>query len=288
MATAAPRRTRMVRGCRPGLFAAMLVLPALFCPSPVRAADEAIVATLEGDVRVDGRVAGIGEPVPVGATVETGQDGRVRILWAQSVLVVAPDSAIRLATRSAGDVERLRAQLKRGRLRAITDPEGLLQVQTPSTLVDAPDSEVILSHLEDRKITAVVVAEGAATVYGGHPPVDVTVRSSQTTLVVRGERPSSARPVSGPDLARARAGLDFPGGGAPESFTVGHPLLAGELVPAADRAGALPSPAADTSQAPSAPELVPLASGRAPGTELLDEPDVGTLLHQPPGAVLNR
>jgi hypothetical protein len=246
-------------------------------PTLIAAQEIGTVASLEGSAELgsegDWRSVAISSPVYLGDTLRTGQPGRVRIVFQDdSVLNVGDDSEV-VVDEQVFDPEdgsyRSALRLLRGKVRALVSdyyrsPGAEYEVETATAVAGVRGTEFLVAFDAIAQRTEVIGIVGRVAVNGlqGRAEEEVFITAGDVTSVASGGRPTAPGRV-GADLFRQQIeGLEFIGDGRAESLTTDHPVTAGVIVPAADRA--------------------PLWSGAVDGR---GERDASTLLEQPPGVV---
>ncbi|WP_269629777.1 FecR family protein [Pelomonas sp. BJYL3] len=126
------------------------------------------VLVLKGEAWLDGHPLRAGDRLQAGATVRTGQPGRLRLRFEDgSVLVLSDATELRLEhwTPSAGGARQARLWLSLGLIGQAVRPQagGTWQVRTPSAVTAVRGTEFVVEVDASRK-TAVHVQTGAVAV----------------------------------------------------------------------------------------------------------------------------
>lgn len=288
----APRRKRH------GLYLAAFLLLAV----PVRGAGEGVgsVASLEPLVEI-GRAdtwteATAGSSLEVGDAVKTGRPGRARIVFRDdSVMNIGEDSHVvideQLFDPAQGTAESV-FNLLRGKVRTLVsdyyrEPTTHFEVQTDTSVSGVRGTDFIVTYDPDRQVTEVVGVSGVVVVRSVLIPVGETVliHSREITTIARGQYPTPARRLEDEEFRQYIEGLQFAGGGLPESTALDHPLLGGATVPPPDRAGPL-SAAAPPASSAGPVSIIAGPTGAVPGDDRYATPDVSSLVGEPPSAVV--
>jgi hypothetical protein len=280
---------------------ALLVALLVLLVSSSRASAEAVgsLATLEGLVEI-GRAdvfaaADVGAEVEVGDALRTGRPGRARVVFRDdSVLNVGEQSHVvideQVFNPEEGSFNSV-LRLLSGKVRTLVseyyrEPTARYEIQSDTSVSGVRGTEFIVSYDAERQVTEVVGVSGEVTVRSVLIPVGepVVIRRAEITTVARGQYPSPARRLEDEEFRQYLEGLQFIGDGLAENTFADHPLASGTLVPPPDRAGPV------TAAAPPASSGGPISILAGPGGTVPGEdqgaPDVGSLLGEPPVAVV--
>ena len=269
-------------------------------PALARAEQIGSVVTMEGKVEI-GRAgnwgaAQIGDPIELRDELRTGHPGKARIAFRDdSVINVADDSHLvideQVFNPAAGTFDTV-MRLLSGKVRTLVseyyaEPRAKFEVQTATSVSGVRGTEFVAVYDPDRKITQIVgVVDTVAVRSVLIPPGDVVyVTTQQITTVARGQYPTPPRHLEDSEFRQYLEGVEFIGGGQPESVLVNHPLVGGTQVPAPDRAGAVTASGPPGSGGSAPISIVASPTGGVPGDNRYETPDVGTLVAQPPATV---
>ncbi len=190
----------------------------------------------------------LGDGVHAGDRLRSDGSGRLRLVLADgSVIVMVNDSQMTVDAHvfrgDAGGASSLLTLLK-GKIRAIVSRYyrggGSFDVQTPTAVsgVRGTDFIVLFDHVGRR--TDVVGVSGRVAVRGvTATPATATVSARELTIVKTGENPRPPVALNEEQFRYYLNGLEFVGGGRPESLLFNQPLLLDDRVPVEDRAEAL-------------------------------------------------
>jgi hypothetical protein len=279
------------------------LVAALFGAVPVRAWADAIgaIVTSEGKVEI-GRggtwgEARIGDPIELRDELRTGNPGRARLSFRDdSVLNVGDDSHLIIDEQvfdpSAGTWSTALRMLS-GKVRTLVseyyqEPRAKFEVQTPTSVSGVRGTEFVIAFDPDRQVTEVVGVSNTVAVRSVLiPPGDIVyVTTQQITTVAKGQYPTPPRKLDDAVFRQYLEGVEFIGGGQPESMLVNHPLVGGTLVPPPDRAESVTASLPPGSQSAAPPiSIIASPTSVVPGDNRYETPDVGTLVQQPPAVV---
>jgi hypothetical protein len=280
---------------------ALLLAALVAAPLRTRAEQIGSVVTMEGQVEI-GRAgnwgtARIGDPVELKDEVRTGHPGKARIAFRDdSVINIADDSHLVLDEQvfnpAAGTFDTV-MRLLSGKVRTLVseyyqEPRAKFEVQTATSVSGVRGTEFVAVFDAERQVTQIVgVVDTVAVRSILIPPGDVVyVTTQQITTVARGQYPTPPRHLEDSEFRQYLEGVEFIGGGQPESFLVNHPMVGGTQVPAPDRAGAVTASLPPGSAGGAPPiSIVASPTGSVPGDNRYETPDVGTLVGQPPAVV---
>ena len=215
------------------------------------------VVGLEGTVDV--RQQGTWGPATIGTTVNTGDElrtaagGKARVVFRdQSVLNIASESDVVIDEQvfdTDHGVFRSLIRLVKGKVRPLisgfySHPGAVYEVETPTAVVGVRGTEFVITYDPVADTSEVVGVTGQVEAHSTRDRVGhgVFVTTQTLTVVARGKFPTKPQPIPDRLFRQYLEDTEFIGGGRAESLTVGHPSLAGALVPSPDRATALPGP----------------------------------------------
>lgn len=280
---------------------ALFLAALIAAPLRTRAEQIGSVVTMEGKVEL-GRAgnwgtARIGDPIELKDEVRTGHPGKARIAFRDdSVINIADDSHLVLDEQvfnpAAGTFDTV-MRLLSGKVRTLVseyyqEPRAKFEVQTATSVSGVRGTEFVAVFDAERQVTQIVgVVDTVAVRSILIPPGDVVyVTTQQITTVARGQYPTPPRHLEDSEFRQYLEGVEFIGGGQPESLLVNHPMVGGTQVPAPDRAGAVTASLPPGSGGGAPPiSIVASPTGSVPGDNRYETPDVGTLVGQPPAVV---
>jgi hypothetical protein len=228
----------------------------------------------------------LGAAVREGDEVRTDRTGRARVVLQDgSVLNVGNDSHVmieKLTLQPDKGAVRSLIRLLKGKLRPVVSdaylrPGAVFEIETPAAVAGVRGTEFVITYDPVAEVSEVVGVTGTVRVHSvidrvGH---GVLITAQELTFVALGHFPTAPQRIQDTLFRQYIEGLEFIGGGRPESLTLGHPLLAGSQVPPADQAAASPAPPT------AARALTPLVPGEPP----FDPPTFSGSTGQPPGAL---
>lgn len=224
------------------------------------------------------RAAALGDGVAVGDSMRTDAQGRVRLVFADSSVVLLSGGSEIVIDENVyrpadGSVTSMFEVLK-GKMRAIVSEyyqtSGTFEIKTANSVSGVRGTDFIVVHGADANgapVSEVVGISGRVMVRGvAHPDAPVAIESRQWTQIAVGKPPSAPVTLSEERFRYYLEGLEFVGGEGPESLILNQPTLLDNTVPEPDRAAAeRPSEQRlDLDVVPSEPgELEPDGSGVA-------------------------
>lgn len=219
---------------------------------PVLAQVAGNIATLEGTVEI-GRggqwaSAAPGSEVQTGDVVRTGRPGRARIVFRDnSVLKVSDGSEVKVTSDiydAASAQNNSVVDLVRGKVRSIVsdyykDPNARFEVRTATAVAGVRGTDFVVAYDESAAKTSVMGVTGKVAVTGSAQPkrAPVVVTGRQMVAVGRDGFVSAAQRVGDSVFRQSLDGVDFVGGGAPESIT--SQLMDGTTVAPPEQVGVL-------------------------------------------------
>ncbi len=230
--------------------------------------------------------AALGSPIHQGDTLRTGPAGRLRV-------VLQDDSVVNLANNSQlvidesvfqpdeGTVHSV-FELLKGKVRTFvsdyySQPNSNFEVHTPTAVSGVRGTDFVVVYEPVSEATDVVDVTGRVAVNGVVAVLGsgVYVTAHEMTTVAKGKLPTPPRRLTDTLFRQYLDGLEFVGGGRPESLAFTQPILSGEGVAPPDRADAVGVPIL-------APETVSAQTGN-PATQ----PNVGSLVGDTPAVIQN-
>jgi hypothetical protein len=229
-----------------------------------RAQEVGTVAAADGSGEIgrDGgwTPAAIGAAVYSGDHLRTARPGRLRVVFQDdSVLTVSDDSEVTI-DRNVFDPKQGKVEssfdLLKGKVSSLVseyyhNTGAIYQVKSPTAVAGVRGTEFTIAYNADSDSTEVVGISGHVEVRGLADPSapGVLITAEETTMVRRGELPTSPRRLDDAFMRQQLHDISFVGGGRAESLGSDHPLRVGASVPATDRAGvaAGPPPVVDLS-----------------------------------------
>ena len=212
----------------------------------------ASVAAIESRVEVQRQGSwsdlGLGDTLRAGDSVRSDAQGRLRLVLSDgSVVVVASNSQLTLDAHLFNPAEKGGAKsvltLLKGKIRALVSEYyrggGSFDVQTPTAVsgVRGTDFVVLFDPLEQR--SDIVGVSGRVSVRGVGVPGEVSIRGRELSVVRAAEGPRPAVVLSDEQFWYYLDGLDFVGGGRPESLIFNESILLNGQVPLSERADGL-------------------------------------------------
>lgn len=260
--------------------AALLAVMLLVASQAVRAQEVGTIAALEGSGKVGrGTVwmsATPGTAIHLGDELRTERVGRIRVVFQDdTVLTVSDDSRV-VIDEQVFDPNRGKARsvlsLLQGKVSALVSEYyhqsgAVYQVRTATAVAGVRGTEFVVTYDPRDDRTEVAGLSGTVEVLSSFDRKGrgVFLTAQEVTTVGRGQFPSPPQRLSDTRFRRYIEDMDFIGAGAAESLSLNNPMLAGQVVPKADRAAVA-------------------VSGIAPVRRQLirERRDVSSLLHQTP------
>jgi len=264
-----------------GSWLTIVPLLVLLISSSAHAQEVGTVAAIEGTAEI-GRAgvwnaAAIGTPIHQGDQLRTSRPGRLRVVFQDdTVLSVSDDSRVTVDEQVFQPKEgtsRSVLGLLQGKVSALVgeyyhNTGATYEIKTVTAVAGVRGTDFVVRYDPIDDVTDVVGLAGRVEVHSARDPKGpaVFITAREQTSVVQGRLPSPPRRLSDKMFRQYIEGIEFIGGGAAESLTAGHPLLAGASVPKPDRAATV------------------TASGTADRTQSIREQrDASSLIQQPPG-----
>jgi hypothetical protein len=188
-----------------------------------------------------------GAAVHRGDEIRTGRPGRLQIVFQDdTVLTVSDDSRV-VVNEQVFDPDRGKARsllgLLQGKVSALVSeyyqrPGAAYEIKTATAVAGVRGTEFVVSYDPRDERTDVTGLSGSVEVISAFDRSgrSVFVTAQEVTTVTRGHLPTAPRRLSDTLFHQYIEGMDFIGAGAAESVTLNNPLLAGQVVPTADRA----------------------------------------------------
>lgn len=241
-------RTRRDRARRRGALVLGLVL--LLVRTAV-AQEVGTIAALEGSAKIGrGNVwitAAPGVAIQHGDELRTGQPGRLRIVFQDdTVLTVSDDSRV-VVNEAVFDPNQGKSRsvlgLLQGKVSALVSeyykrPGASYEIKTATAVAGVRGTEFVVTYDPRDDRTDVAGLSGTVEVQSlfDRTGRGVFITAQEVSSVTRGHFPTPPRRMSDALFRQYIEGMDFIGAGAAESLTLNNPLLAGQVVPKADRA----------------------------------------------------
>jgi hypothetical protein len=223
----------------------------------------ASVAALTGTVEVqrgakgEWQAATIGSPVFASDAVRSGAAAAAKLIFVDdAVLNLAPSTAFTVEHYAGGKgARRSLLRLTQGKIEALVSGYGgesaRFEVETPTAVARVQGTDFIVRYDAAAQATDVVGIDGTTAVQGttGIIGPGVTVGPREMTRVPRDGFPSPAKAVDDAEAQDFAQGLQLIGTGTREGLDTDNPILAGQVVGAADRpvAGAPSAPTTEGS-----------------------------------------
>lgn len=211
----------------------VFIVAMTFSASLSHAADSfGIFMAVKGDVKVDTNgkkaAAKVREKVFQDSTVETGPDGRAKIVMSdRSVVHISPDSKIKIAKYSDKEgAKNVELSLSKGKVRnevkGAYDDKNRFEVKTPTAVAGVRGTDFIIDHNIKTNTTEIKTIEGTVAFQA----MKNNVASGAVTMVGKNQKTSAApdRAVEAPKLmppeelktldSESRVGESAPTGGA--------------------------------------------------------------------------
>ena len=187
--------------------------------------------------------AALGDAVEMGDVIRTDDEGRVRLVLADSsVVVVASKSEISIdqhVFRPDDNSATSLLQLLGGKVRAIVSEYykagGSFEVRTRNSISGVRGTDFVVVHDVASEVSEVIGVSGAVSVRG-LTAAAVEVTAMQLSTIEKDRDPSSPVTLTEEQFRYYLDGLEFVGGGRPESLLFNQPVLVDDLVPKPERA----------------------------------------------------
>jgi len=231
--------------------ATLLALTLLVVAAVASAQEVGTIAALEGSGKIGRRDSWIaatpGAAIYLGDEVRTEHPGHMRIVFQDdTVLSVADDSRV-VVDEHVFDPSRGKARsvlgLLQGKVSALVSEYyhqsgAVYQIKTATAVAGVRGTEFVVTYDPRDDRTEVAGLSGTVEVLSAFDRTGrgVFVTAQEVTSVSRGRLPSAPRRLSDTLFNRYIEDMNFIGTGAAESLAIGNPLLAGQVVPKADRA----------------------------------------------------
>lgn len=241
-------RSRRLPGCS-ALLGAVLLLA-----SAASAQEVGTVAAVDGTGQIGHAGAwtdaAIGSAVQRGDQLRTGTPGRMRIVFQDdSVLAVSENSFITVNEQvfnSESGKAKSFMELLQGKVNAVVSDYyhragNTYEIKTVTAVAGVRGTEFTMTYNPDQDITEVVGISGHVEVHSMIDPAGpgVLLTANEVSTVPRGELPSRPHHLEDTIFRQKLEGIDFIGGGRPESLSAGQALASGGNVPSADRASSV-------------------------------------------------
>jgi hypothetical protein len=258
--------------------ALMLVTLAAFA-LPAWSQEVGTVAAVDGTAEI-GRngvfgAAVLGAAVNQGDELRTGQPGRLRVVFQDdSVIALSDDSHVTVDQQvfnPAAGTSRSLMQLLKGKVNALVSDYyhrtgAAYEIKTQTAVAGVRGTEFSMTYNPQDQVTEVVGITGVVQVHSAADPTGpgVLLTADEATSVAPGQLPTSPHRLEDSIFRQQLQGIEFIGGGRPESLANSHPLVAGTGVPAPDRAGSV-APVTDTTAAVGQKQDASSLVGNSPG-----------------------
>jgi len=243
------------------LFGASVLVGALLMASLAAAQEVGTVAAVEGAGEIGSggawTPAAIGSPVHRGDQLRTGTPGRMRIVFQDdSVLALSENSFVTVDEQvfnpATGKAKSF-MELLQGKINAVVSDYyhragNTYEIKTVTAVAGVRGTEFSMTYNPDQDVTEVMGISGHVEVHSMIDPAGpgVLLTANEVSTVPRGQLPSRPHRIEETQFRQQLEGLDFIGGGRPESLTAGQALASGASVPAADRAASVTTTGATT------------------------------------------
>lgn len=240
---------RVRRGLHRGTL--LLVMTLLSTKSVLLAQEVGTVAAVDGSARI-GRgdvwlTVTPGVAVRRGDEISTGRPGRLRIVFQDDTVLTLSDDSRVVVNEQLFDPDQGKARsvlgLLQGKVSALVSEYyqrsgAVYEIKTTTAVAGVRGTEFVVSYDPADDRTEVTGLSGSVEVTSAFDRSGrgVFVTAQEVTTVTRGQLPSAPRRLSDTLFHQYIQGMDFVGAGAAESVTLNNPLLAGQVVPKADRA----------------------------------------------------
>lgn len=229
----------------------LLVIILVLTSGAVLAQEVGTVAAVDGSAKIGHGDVWLnvtpGAAVHRGDEIRTGRPGRLRVVFQDdTVLTLGDDSRIvvneQLFNPDQGKARSLLGLLQ-GKVSALVSEYyqragAVYQIKTATAVAGVRGTEFVVSYDPADERTEVTGLSGSVEVISAFDRSgrSVLVTAQEVTTVTRGRLPTAPRRLSDTLFHQYIQGMDFVGAGAAESLTLNNPLLAGQVVPKADRA----------------------------------------------------
>jgi hypothetical protein len=236
------------------LSGASVLVGALLMASLAAAQEVGTVAAVDGvgQIGTGGAwaPATIGSAVHRGDQLRTGTPGRMRIVFQDdSVLALSESSFVTVNEQvfnpATGKAKSF-MELLQGKINAVVSDYyhragNTYEIKTVTAVAGVRGTEFSMTYNPDQDLTEVVGISGHVEVHSMIDPAGpgVLLTANEVSTVPRGQLPSRPHRLEETLFRQQLEGLDFIGGGRPESLTAGQALASGANVPAADRAASV-------------------------------------------------
>jgi hypothetical protein len=239
-------RVRRVLRC-----ATLLVIVLLAMSGTVLAQEVGTVAAVEGSAKIGHADVWLtvtpGAAVHRGDEIRTGRPGRLRIVFQDDTVLTVGDDSHVVVNEQVFDPDQGKARsllgLLQGKVSALVSEYyqrsgAVYEIKTATAVAGVRGTEFVVSYDPADARTEVTGLSGSVEVVSvsDRSRRSVFVTAQEVTTVTRGHLPTAPRRLSDQLFHQYIQGMDFIGTGAAESVTLNNPLLAGQVVPEADRA----------------------------------------------------
>ncbi|HVO25877.1 MAG TPA: FecR family protein [Candidatus Margulisiibacteriota bacterium] len=229
----------------------VLVMALLSTRGALLAQEVGTVAAVDGSARI-GRgdvwlTVTPGLAVRRGDEINTGRPGRLRIVFQDDTVLTLSDDSRVVVNEQLFDPDQGKARsvlgLLQGKVSALVSEYyqragAVYEIKTATAVAGVRGTEFVVSYDPADDRTEVTGLSGSVEVTSAFDRSGrgVFVTAQEVTTVTRNQLPSAPRRLSDSLFRQYIQGMDFVGAGAAESVTLNNPLLAGQVVPKADRA----------------------------------------------------
>ena len=209
------------------------------------------VAALDGSAKI-GRgdvwvAATPGAAIQLGDELRTGQPGHLRIVFQDDTVLTISDDSRLVVNEAVFDPNQGKSRsvlgLLQGKVSALVSeyykrPGASYQIKTATAVAGVRGTEFVVTYDARDDRTEVAGLSGTVEVLSAFDRTGrgVFITAQEISSVTRGHFPTPARRMPDDLFRQYIQGMDFIGAGAAESLTLNNPLLAGQIVPQADRA----------------------------------------------------
>jgi hypothetical protein len=230
---------------------AFLVLLTAWAIRAAVAQEVGTIAALDGSAKI-GRgdvwiTATPGAAIQRGDELRTGEPGRMRIVFQDdTVLTISDDSRV-VVDEQVFDPNQEKSRsvlgLLQGKVSALVSeyykrPGAAYEIKTATAVAGVRGTEFVVTYDPRNDHTEVAGLSGTVEVFSAFDRSNrgVFITAQEATTITRGHFPTPPRRLPDALFRQYIEGMDFIGAGAAESLTLNSPLLAGQVVPKADRA----------------------------------------------------